>query len=248
MKVSVLLPVKDQSAKLLGNLRDHILPYFDKQGIVYDVLICYDGSNESERKLMEDGVEDLPAHVKLLPYEDKKGKGHNVKKAMLASESDYVLFMDADLATRLDIFDRIKEDLGNADCYIASRDVEGSEYGIKQPLLRQLNHWGCRKVVSWMFKMKTIRDSQCGYKCIRTSLAKKYVPLSIIDGFAFDVEMLYFLTLNGYTVKELPAFWSDDPDSSVGGVFSTAKRFYGDLRRIKKNKKNYILGGNDNAH
>lgn len=248
MKVSILLPVKNQSAKLLENLKGHILPYFDECGIVYDVLICYDGSSERERKIMEGGSLALPVHVKLLPYEDISGKGHNVKKAMMASDSDYVLFMDADLATDLRIFNLIQPELGNVDCFIASRDLKDSVIGHKQPLLRRLNHWGCRKVVSAKFRMKGIKDSQCGYKCIRTSLAKKYVSLSIIDGFAFDVEMLYFLYLNGYSIKELPALWSDDPNSSVGGIVSTAKKFYGDLNRIKKNKKNYILGGGNDAH
>ena len=93
-----------------------------------------------------------------------------------------------------------------------------------------------------------LRDTQCGYKCIRTDIAKKYVGVSIIDGFAFDVEMLYFMRLNGYSIVEVPAIWTDDADSSVGGVFATAKRFYADLNRIKKNKENYILKGEDDAH
>lgn len=241
MKLSVLLPVKDQSAKLLANLKEHILPYFDHSGVVYDVLICYDASNEEERRIMEKGVKELPAQVRLLPYEDHRGKGHNVKKAATYSDADYVLFMDADLATDLSIFDLMKADLGKVDCLIASRDLKESVYRIKQPLLRRINHVGCRKVVAFKFHMKGIRDTQCGYKCLRTALAKEYAKRSIIDGFAFDVEMLYFLFLNGYSIKEYPAIWSDDPDSSVSGVFKTAKRFYGDLSRIKKNKAAYIM-------
>lgn len=243
MKLSILIPAKNQSDKLAKHLRESILPYFDKQGIVYDVLICTDGGNEEEQAKLEEHAKTLPAQVKLLPLENIKGKGHAVKKAMLSSDADYVLFMDADLATSLDTFDAIKPELGKKDCFIASRDVKGSVYGQKQPFMRRLTHWGCRKVVQWTFHMKGIKDSQCGYKCLRTDLAKKAAKLSIIDGFAFDVELLYILYRNGASIVELPCTWTDDPDSSVGSPWKTAKTFYKDVRRIKKNRDHYSFEG-----
>lgn len=241
MKLSILIPAKNQSDKLARHLEKKILPYFDKQGITYDVLICTDGGSEEEQWKLEEHALDFPAHVRLLPLENIKGKGHAVKKAILASDSDYVLFMDADLATDLAVFDLIKPQLGKKDCFIASRDVKGSTYGQKQPFMRRLTHWGCRKVVSMKFHMKGIKDTQCGYKCLRTDIAKKVCKLSIIDGFAFDVELLYILYLNHKSIVELPCHWTDDPDSSVGSPLATTKKFYKDLRRIKKNKKNYLF-------
>lgn len=249
MKLSILIPAKNQSEKLARHLRESILPYFDGTGVTYDVLICTDGGSEEEQRILEEHAKAFPAQVKLLPLEHIKGKGHAVKKAILNSDSDYVLFMDADLATSLDVFDAILPELGKKDCFIASRDVKGSKYGQKQPFMRQLTHWGCRKVVAWTFHMKGIKDTQCGYKCLRTDLAKKAVERSIIDGFAFDVELLYILYLNGASIVELPCTWTDDPDSSVGSPIKTAKTFYGDVRRIKKNRKNYVFsGGNADAH
>lgn len=243
MKLSILIPAKNQSDKLAKHLQESILPYFDAQGITYDVLICTDGGSLEEQAKLEEHAKNLPAQVKLLPLENIKGKGHAVKKAILASDADYVLFMDADLATSLDVFDAIKPLLGQKDCFIASRDLKESRYGQKQPFMRRLTHWGCRKVVQWTFHMKGIKDTQCGYKCIKTDLAKLAVERSIIDGFAFDVELLYILYLNGASIVELPCTWTDDPDSSVGSPWKTAKTFYKDVRRIKKNKKNYRFGG-----
>ena len=49
-----------------------------------------------------------------------------------------------------------------------------------------------------------------------------------------------FLHLNGYSIQEYPAIWEDDPDSTLQGVVSSSKRFYKDLRAIKKNKKHYL--------
>ena len=39
MKISVLLPEKNQSGKLLQHLRESILPYFDAAPVEYEVLI-----------------------------------------------------------------------------------------------------------------------------------------------------------------------------------------------------------------
>ncbi|MCR5348330.1 MAG: glycosyltransferase [Bacilli bacterium] len=249
MKLSVLLPVKNQTNKLLYNLKEAILPYFDAQDITYDVWICYDGSTGEDKAQMEKESKSFPPHVHLVPYENRVGKGNNVKRAMLHSQSDYVLFMDADLATGLDTFEKMLPLLGKADCLIASRDIEGASYAQKQPFMRRLTHWGCRMVVAMMFHMKGIKDSQCGYKCIRTSLAKQFARFSIIDGYAFDVELLYSLYRNGFSIQEVPCVWSDDPDSSVSGLGGTVRRFISDLNKIKRNRDNYLYAKEDeDAH
>ena len=249
MKVSIVIPAKNQSKKLAKHLREAILPYFDATGLAYDVLICTDGGSEEEQRLLEEEAKTLPAQVKLLPLENIKGKGHAVKKGILNADGDYVLFMDADLATDLSVFDLIKPQLGKADCFIASRDMKDSRYGQKQPFTRRLTHWGCRKVVSMKFHMKGIKDTQCGYKCLRGDIAKLAAQKSIIDGFAFDVELLYILYINKKSIVELPCLWTDDPDSTVGSPWKTTKKFYKDLGLIKKNKDNYRFeGGDEHAH
>ena len=241
MKISVLIPAKNQSEKLIRHLEDSILPYFDKKGITYDVLLCLDGGSQEEFEKIANHP--FPAHVKLLPLLDKKGKGHAVKRLILEAEGDYGIFMDADLATGLEVFDAMEKDLGKKDCLIASRDLRESKYLTKQPFMRRLTHWGCRMVVRMMFHMKGIKDTQCGYKCLRLEIGKEVCSKSIIDGFAFDVELIYAFYLNGKSIGEYPCVWNDDPDSSVGSPIATSKKFFKDLRIIKKNRKNYRFGG-----
>ncbi len=245
MKLSVLIPAKNQSDKLIRHLEESILPYFDKIGLTYDVLLCLDGGSQEEFDKI--ASHSFPAHVKLLPLLDKKGKGHAVKRLILEAEADYGIFMDADLATGLEVFDAMKEDLGKIDCLIASRDAKGSSYQTKQPFMRRLTHWGCRMVVKMMFHMKGVKDTQCGYKCLRLDVGKEVCKKSIIDGFAFDVELVYAFYANGKSVKEYACVWNDDPDSSVGSPIATSKKFFKDLRRIKKNRKAYLLGEETHA-
>ena len=240
MKLSVIIPDKNQSKTFLPNLRNVFLPYFDSLGITYDVLIVADGSNEEEWNILRN--EEFPGHVHLLDDDGLKGKGNAIKKGISSCDSDYVLFFDADNATDIHVFDLFKEDFGKVDAMIASRDVKGSKYAKKQPLMRRITHLGARMVVKMKFHLKGIKDTQCGFKCFRTKVAKVMASKQIITGFAFDVEYLYFLSLNGFKVKEYPCTWTDDAeDSSVKGVSMTSRNFYKDLKRIKKNKINYIL-------
>ncbi|MCQ2742136.1 MAG: glycosyltransferase [Bacilli bacterium] len=240
MKLSVLIPVRNQTEKLIRNLKNEIIPYFDSCGCTYDILICSDHSSEEQQKMLEEAAKDLPMQVKLLPYEDIAGKGWGVKKSILAADGDYVLFFDADLSTDLHAFDMIKPDLGKYDAFIASRDAKGANITEKQTFIRRITHWGAKTLIKNKFHLKGITDTQCGYKMFRTSVAKKMAEKQIIMGFAFDVEYVYFLSLNGFSIKEIPVSWENDPDSSVS-TGSTIKKFYKDLSIIKKNKKNYIL-------
>lgn len=240
MKVSIIIPDKNQSKTFLPNLWNVFLPYFDACGLTYDVLIVADGSNDEEWGILR--KQNFPAHVHLLDDEGLKGKGNAVKKGILSSDADYVLFFDADNATDIHVFDDFKKDLGKVDAMIASRDVKGSKYAKKQPLLRRITHFGARMVVKMKFPKLGVKDTQCGFKCFRRAVAKEMAKRQIVMGFAFDVEYLYFLSLNGFKVKEYPCTWTDDAeDSSVKGVRKTSSTFAKDLKRIKKNKARYLL-------
>ena len=187
----------------------------------------------------------MPLQVKLLPYEDIPGKGHGVEKGILAATGDYVLFMDADFATDIHILDSILPQITHYDCFIASRHSKGSKILTKQSFVRRLTSWGARFIVRHKFHLQGIHDTQCGFKLFRLNVAKEMAKRQIINGFAFDVEYLYFLQLNGFSIKEIPATWTDDPSSTVSSPLKTSLRFYKDLVKIKKNKKNYLLSSEE---
>ena len=245
MKISVLLPEKNQSGKLLQHLRESILPYFDAAPVEYEVLICPNGCSDDEMASLSAAAENLPDNVRVLPNA-KPGKGEGVKQGILASTGDYCLFMDADLATGLDAFAHVLPLLGKRDAIIASRDLKESVYGQKQPFVRHVTHFLSRAVIAAMFHLK-VKDTQCGYKAFRTAVAKTMVERQIITGFAFDVEYLYFLRLNGFSIAEIPCVWTDDPDSTIKNKRKVYTAFYRDLRKIKKNKKNYLLDDQEKA-
>jgi hypothetical protein len=58
-------------------------------------------------------------------------------------------------------------------------------------------------------------DAQCGFKAVRTSVAKQLVPDIKDEGWFFDTELLILAQRAGLRVHEVPVDWTDDPDSRV---------------------------------
>jgi dolichyl-phosphate beta-glucosyltransferase len=76
------------------------------------------------------------------------------------------------------------------------------------------------------------KDTQCGFKAFRGPAARHLFGLLRVDGFMFDVEMLYVAIKLGYRIYEMPVHWKDMPGSKLRLVRDTARMFR-DLARIR---------------
>ena len=63
--------------------------------------------------------------------------------------------------------------------------------------------------------IKGIADTQCGFKLFRRTVAQELFSYASIDGFGFDLELLYLAQQRGYRIAEVPVNWSDKPGSKV---------------------------------
>ncbi len=239
MKVSIIIPLKNQTDKVLYNIEHKIMPYFNKTGLTYDIILSPNGSDPKENERLVKECSELSAAIKVLPLQKKGAKGLGVRKGIEASSADYDLIMDADLATDLSAFDDIQPALGEYDAFVADRDMAGSDANHGH-LIRRLAHRISRDLVRRKFHLKDIHDTQCGFKCYRDSVAKLMVKHQRLDGIAYDVEHAYFLTLNGFKIKSVPVKWNNDKDTSIP-FFSASSEFAGDLRDIKKHTQDYLL-------
>ena len=233
MKLSIIIPCYNEAKDL-----------YEKAKVVQEKLATL--SVPTELILVNDGSKDKTKDViNLIPgvirsgYDVNRGKGGAVKQGILDATGDYVLFMDAELSTDLSAIDYLLPLLGEHQFIIGSRHHKDSKIPIKQPLKRRFIGWVCRKLVNAKFHFH-YSDTQCGFKCIESSFAKAMVEKQIINGFAFDVEYLYIAKLNNVPVYEIPVIWRDDRGSTVSPLKSSIK-FFKDMGKIKKNKKNYIL-------
>merc|ERR1712093_838600 len=63
--------------------------------------------------------------------------------------------------------------------------------------------------------VKNIEDTQCGFKCFNSNIAKDLFKLQQINGFAFDVEILFLAQKNNIDIFELPIEWRHNDKSKV---------------------------------
>jgi dolichyl-phosphate beta-glucosyltransferase len=60
-----------------------------------------------------------------------------------------------------------------------------------------------------------IGDTQCGFKFFNAAVARDLFTRQRIDGYMFDVEILYLAARSGYRIKEVGVTWRDDGDSRL---------------------------------
>ena len=77
-----------------------------------------------------------------------------------------------------------------------------------------------------------VHDTQCGFKLFKESAAREIFSRQSLDGFSFDVEVLFLARQLGYAVAEVPIEWHDQPGSKVD-IFKAPPAMLGDLVRIR---------------
>ena len=58
-------------------------------------------------------------------------------------------------------------------------------------------------------------DTQCGIKGFKAHIAKDLFAVSLVNGFAFDVEILLLARKRGYAMADLPVEWRNSTASKV---------------------------------
>ena len=82
-----------------------------------------------------------------------------------------------------------------------------------------------------LFVFKGISDTQCGFKLIKGNEAREISKMMSIDGFCFDVEMLFLAKKRGLKIREEGVIWMNSPQSKVK-IFDSSFKMFFDLFRI----------------
>ncbi|MBT58919.1 MAG: glycosyltransferase [Candidatus Marinimicrobia bacterium] len=217
MNLSIIIPVFNEAEKI----RDDILmisKFLNENKLTGEIIISDDGSTDDTIIMAtETPVSEL---VQLSVISDGKhvGKGHAVRKGILQSKGNIVLFMDSGKTVKLDAITKGLEMIQHGDCQIVLGSRHLPESIINIPLTFH------RRVVSVLFRlfiklvfpsMWGFTDTQCGFKISNGNLARKIYGESVIDGFLFDIEFLKKAKKNAVTIYELPIHWTCDRDSRL---------------------------------
>jgi putative flippase GtrA len=152
---------------------------------------------------------------------EEKGRGRALKQAWLASDATVVAYVDVDLSTDLRALPPLVAPLlsGHSDVAIGTRLAATSRVtrGGQREFISRSYNFLLRRAMGANFS-----DAQCGFKAIRTEVARELLPLVEDTSWFFDTELLILAERSGLRIHEVPVDWVDDPDSRVD-VVRTAK-------------------------
>jgi len=149
-----------------------------------------------------------------LVHLDQRGRGLALRTAWLSSDAVVVAYTDVDLSTGLDALSPMVASLvsGHSDVAIGSRLLPSANVarGPRREVISRTYNLILRAAFS-----TRVHDAQCGFKAVRTDVARQLVPEVEDDAWFFDTELLLLAEHNGLRIHELPVDWVDDPDSRV---------------------------------
>ncbi|OQA13232.1 MAG: Undecaprenyl-phosphate mannosyltransferase [bacterium ADurb.Bin363] len=179
-------------------------------------------------------------NLRLIENEVNRGKGYSVKRGIMESKGNYIIFSDADLSTPIEETDKILSALqGDYEIAIGSRHIQGSEIKIKQPWYRHLMGRIFNLFVR-IIAVPNVIDTQCGFKGFRRDCALCIFNEIVTFGYSFDVEVLYLAYKFGFKIKEVPVIWLDSPTSRINPFIDPLKMFLDVLKiRLKHRNKNF---------
>src|SRR5262249_1518967 len=147
---------------------------------------------------------------------------------------EHVLFTDVDLSTPIEETAKLRAALaGGADVAIGSRRLRESDVQARQPWLRDLAGRTFSGLVKLLL-LPGIHDSQCGFKAFRRSPMREIFGRQRLNGFGFDVEVLWLARRLGFRVTEVPVIWRDDRRSNVRLIRDSGGMLL-DLGRVRIN-------------
>ena len=215
-------------------LSDYMAANFDD----YEIIFSNDGSKDGCDKAVEEMG--LPC-VRVVGYEQNRGKGYAVRTAMLAAEGDIIMFTDADLAYGTDVIKRVYDTFiahPEASMVIGSRNLSKDGYE-GYTAIRKLASKMYIKVLSIVGGFK-LSDSQCGCKAFTGKAAKEIFSRCEVDRFAFDFECILWAVKFGMKIVEMPVKIINHRESKVNVLrdsFKMVRDIMKMKKRIKKAKK-----------
>ena len=111
--------------------------------------------------------------IKIVSYQQNKGKGYALKKGVKIARFDWILTLDADISvsiTQLDNWIKHNQIKKEVSIYFGSRNLKGSN--IKFKMYRKLVGLIFIKIIKIFFNIDLL-DTQCGFKFYKKDIAKK---------------------------------------------------------------------------
>jgi dolichyl-phosphate beta-glucosyltransferase len=227
--ISIIVPTYNEAAKIEATVKS-IRYFFDDRRLRFEVIVSDSGSKDRTVEIVKK-ISRTDENIRLV-FAGKNGKGAAVKAGMLEANGRLKLFTDADLSTPIEEFDKLNKAISEgSDIAIGSRDILGAKILKHQPWHRELSGKLLNRIIQLLY-VPGIYDTQCGFKLFKGDIARELFAAQKLDGFLFDVEILYMARKKGLKVAEIPVVWKHSEPSRVN-ILRDLPSVAVDLVRIK---------------
>jgi len=228
--LSIVIPAYNEAARLPASL-EAIVDFLGSKPYSAEVVVVDNNSKDGTGAIIQDFAA-RSACVRGL-FEGTQGKGAAVRTGMLAARGDYRFICDADLSmpiTELDKF--LPPQLAGYDIAIASREAPGA-VRYHEPWHRHVMGRVFNTIVR-VLAVPGLQDTQCGFKMFRAEVAEALFPLQTMNGWSFDVEILYAARRRRYRVVEVPIHWYYGENTRISPLRDSLDMFV-EVLRIRRN-------------
>ncbi|WP_459548311.1 bifunctional glycosyltransferase family 2/GtrA family protein [Nocardia sp. X0981] len=223
--LDVVVPVYNEETDLgvcVRRLHEHL-----EKGFPFParITVADNASTDSTLAVAESLAGEL-GNVRVV-HLDAKGRGRALRTVWLQSDAQVLAYMDVDLSTDLNALLPLVAPLvsGHSDLAVGTRLGSGSRV-VRGPKREFISR--CYNLLLKASLRARFSDAQCGFKAVRTEVARELLPLVQDGEWFFDTELLVLAERAGLRIHEVPVDWIDDPDSRVD-IVDTARK---DLRGI----------------
>ncbi len=234
IRLSVVVPAYNESLRILPYLT-RILRYLAQRGDSHEILVVDDGSTDGTAAAVKQLQVSQPS-IRLIQLPRNLGKGAAVRAGMRQARGELRLFADADGATPIEELEQLEAAIhAGADLAIGSRPLAArdSRYTVKARVHRSVLGSLFNLIVRSL-GIHGIADTQCGFKLFRKPIAQDLFSVVHVNGYGFDLELLYLAQRRGYRAAEVPVNWAEQPGSKVR-VLRDGLRMLRELLAVRRN-------------
>lgn len=208
---SFVIPAYNEGPRLKEGFA-RLAPTLDQLGVdVVEVIIVDDGSTDDTLREAHLAYGHL-TNLRAVKLEKNLGKGAALRLGVSLATGANVITADADMAINPHHSVELLAALDRVDLAPGTRAVDGH---IRYDQRLRTMAGALFNRLARHYTGTYLRDTQCGFKSFRLAPARLLGLLSIVEGFAFDLEVLYLADRLGLSVEPQLVTWQDVQGSSV---------------------------------
>jgi dolichyl-phosphate beta-glucosyltransferase len=224
--LTLIFPCYNEAERLPQTLAAYLAELSRRPGEV-EVLVVDDGSTDQTFAVAR-AVAARDRRVRVIRSQPNHGKGFGVRAGVLEANGELIVFTDADGSYGPGEVARVTAALADAPVAIGSRPAGWATGPPARRLASRLFNRAIQALLGLPFG-----DTQCGLKGFRRQAALAVFGRSRLDGFAFDVEVLFLARRLGLRVSEVPVR-AEVRDGSKVQLVVDALGMLGDVLRVRR--------------